>query len=93
MSADPITDMESLLLTPDERRTVSVDDHHHFQKSISTDATGRDLIDQMKDDDLYDMIEVDPYNREPSSRKSDASLGRLLAILDSLPTGKDADEG
>jgi len=56
-------------------------DHH--TKCIFTDSQGRDLID------LDDLIEVDPYNREPSSRKSDKSLSSLLSILDNLQTGKD----
>ena len=72
------------LLTADQRR-VTVDDHLHFRRSLATDSCGRDEIDR----ELDEMIVVDPYNREPASRKSDASIGRLLSILDNLPTRKD----
>jgi hypothetical protein len=77
---------------------VTVEEHHHFQRSLVTDSYGRDEIDREIDDldeidrELDEQIEVDPLNREPSSRKSDNELGKLLAILDSLPAGKDADE-
>lgn len=80
----PLTELDAGI-TDFQRRTVN--DQLHFQRSISTDSHGFDEIDR----ELDEMIEVDPYNREPSSRKSDASLGRLLAILDNLPTGKDGE--
>ena len=76
------------LLTEDERRTVTVDDHLHFRKCLATDSLGRDEIDR----ELDEMIVVDGYNREPSSRRSDREIARVLSILDNLPRGKDADE-
>ncbi|MES2659275.1 MAG: hypothetical protein V4689_11710 [Verrucomicrobiota bacterium] len=56
---------------------------HHRPVEIEGLLSDTDL------DDLDDMIVVDPYNRAPSSRKSDKSLDRLLRILDELETGKD----
>ena len=56
----------------------------HFACCISTDQCGRDEIDR----ELDEMIEVDPYNREPPSRKSDKEISRVIDILDNLPRGK-----
>jgi hypothetical protein len=50
-------------------------------------ASDLDEIDR----ELDEQIEVDPFNRDPSSRKSDKELGKLLDLLDNLPTGKDAE--
>jgi hypothetical protein len=72
-----------------------IPDHH--QKCLLTDLFGRDSIDRAIDDldeidrELDEQIEVDPFNREPSSRKSDNELGKLLDLLDNLPRGKDAE--
>lgn len=57
----------------------------HFARCISTDSCGRDEIDR----ELDDLIEVDPYNREPSSRKPDKEIFSALDILDNLPRRKD----
>ena len=35
-------------------------------------------------DDLDDLIEIDPYNGDPPSKRSDKQLAGVLAILDSL---------
>ncbi len=45
----------------------------------------------LSDDDLDELIEVDPFNREPSNRNSDAKIERLFSIMDELKnsTGKD----
>ncbi|MES2658140.1 MAG: hypothetical protein V4689_05955 [Verrucomicrobiota bacterium] len=88
-STSPNTIREPLaveLLIPAHKRVVTVEDHQHFRRPFATDSMGRDEIDR----ELDDEIEVDPFNREPSSRKSDKELGRLLRILDELETGKDA---
>ena len=53
---------------------------------ISTDSFGRDQIDQ----DLDDLTVADPYDLHAPSRKSDADLNRVLAILDNLENGKAA---
>lgn len=72
-------------------RKITPDDQAHFRRCLATDERGVDEIDREIDDELDEMLVVDPYNREPSSRKSDKSLGRLLLLLDNLPTGKDAE--
>jgi hypothetical protein len=69
------------------RKKLSISEHEAWQHSLLTPKC-YDEIDAALDDETI----VDPFNREPSSRKSDESLGRLLSILDNLPRGKDADE-
>lgn len=39
------------------------------------------------DDDLDDMIQVDPYAGDPPSKRKDKESARLLAILDNLERG------
>jgi len=74
----PKTEVE--LLATDYARRVTVEDHLHFQKSIRTDERGIDEIDRMLDE----QIEVDPYNGDPPSKRSDKEISRVLSILDSL---------
>ncbi|MES2920186.1 MAG: hypothetical protein V4819_01470 [Verrucomicrobiota bacterium] len=71
-------------------KTNDCRDGRHEPQAIDLLLTDTDL-DEI-DRALDDHIEVDPFNREPSSRKSDKELGRLLSILDNLPRRKDADE-
>ena len=52
----------------------------HFLRCISVDKHGVDSIDR----DLDEMIQVDPYNGDPPSRRKDRELARVLSILDSL---------
>lgn len=64
---------------------VTVEEHHHFQRSLVTDSHGRDEIDR----EIDDRIVADPYELHAPSRKSDAELNRVLAILDNLENGKE----
>lgn len=73
------------LLSGDERRSVSVEDHLHFLRSLATDDRGVDEIDR----EIDDILVVDPYEVHAPSRKSDADLNRVLAILDNLESGKE----
>jgi hypothetical protein len=68
-------------------RRVSINDHADFLTGLLT-PSDHDDIDDMLDEEIV----MDPYNREPSSRRSDKEISKLLDILDNLPTGKDADE-
>ena len=63
----------------------------HERRSPSTDAQAElpppsyhDDIFDLSDRELDEMIEVDPYDGDPPSRRSDKELGRVLSILDSL---------
>ncbi len=58
----------------------------HFARCISTDNRGVDEIDR----ELDEMIQVDPGEFNPPSRRKDTELARMLAILDNLPKGKDS---
>jgi hypothetical protein len=66
-------------MKPDTREPLAV---HSLLTASDLDEIDRELDEQ---------IEVDPFNRDPSSRKSDKELGKLLDLLDNLPTGKDAE--
>jgi hypothetical protein len=78
-ATEPLTELEAML-TADERRIVTVADHEHFLRSISTDNCGRDEIDRALDE----QIVIDPYVPQVRSRRSDEELARVLSILDSL---------
>jgi hypothetical protein len=71
-----------MLISTDARR-VSVEQHEPFQKSISRPCDKWDEID----DQLDDMIHVDPYNGDPPSRRKDREISRVLGLLDSLERG------
>jgi hypothetical protein len=71
-----------MLISNDARR-VSVEQHEAFQKSISRPCDKWDEID----DQLDDMIHVDPYNGDPPSRRKDREISRVLGLLDSLERG------
>jgi hypothetical protein len=53
---------------------------HHSAGCFSTDDCGRDEIDCGFDE----MVQVDPYNGDPPSKRKDSELARVLSILDSL---------
>ena len=60
----------------------------HFLRSIRTDAQGRDAIDRELDDALVE----DPWPEvNPSARRKDSELQRVLDILANLPRGKDSE--
>jgi hypothetical protein len=65
------------LLVPAHARRISVNEHHAFRESISTNRED--------EHDFDDIIEIDPYVSGTSSRRSDKELNRMLAIIDSLP--------
>jgi hypothetical protein len=58
---------------------ITVDRHAAFQKSLTTRETF--------DDDIDDLIEIDPFNGDPPSKRKDKDVGRLLGLLDSLERG------
>lgn len=78
-----IAEIESIL-TEDRHRTITIDEHAHFRRSLSTDSQGRDEIDR----EIDDMNVVDPYEIHAPSRKSDIELNRVLNILDNIENGK-----
>ncbi len=59
---------------------------HHFRRSLATDDEGRDEIDRGLDDD---RVEVPWPEVNPTTRRKDSEVTRLLDILDNLPTGKE----
>ncbi len=76
---EPLTEIERLL-TKSQRRTVTVEEHLHFQRSIVTDSQGRDEIDQAGGDDAA----ADPIlDRIPQHRAKHKVRG-VLGILDQL---------
>ena len=79
---ESITDIEQLL-TPDQRRPLTVAGHHQFREGISNDPRPFDEIDLALDEHL----QVDPYAGDPPSKRSDKELNRVLSILDSLERG------
>lgn len=85
----PLTELDASL-TPDERRTCSVDRHQHFIRSISTDARGVDEIDRSLDDDLIDH--GGQHQWEVSNSKKKAVAG-LLSLLDQLAEDDSNREG
>jgi hypothetical protein len=64
-----------LLLTEDQRRTVTPEVHQAFRESISTSRPF---------DEIDELIQLDPYAGDPPSKRSDKETDRLLSILDSL---------
>ena len=70
----PLTELENLL-TEDQRRVVTVDQHMQFQMGLHSDD---------QEDDFDDQIEVDRADFCPPSRKKDKELSRTLSILDEL---------
>lgn len=65
-------------------RRLSVQRHQEWRIKLAQQqqavAGSADLIDD-------DLIEVDPYNGDPPSKRKDAELDRVLALLDSLGRG------
>ena len=67
-------------LTADQRRTVTVDQHAHWQKCLA-----------VSDDELDDDLNQVPWpEMNPPSRRKDSDLARVLDLLDNLPKGKDS---
>jgi hypothetical protein len=71
-----------MLISNDARR-VSVEDHKAFRDSLTDRSAAWDEID----DHLDEMIQVDPYNGNPPSRRKDREISRVLGLLDSLERG------
>jgi hypothetical protein len=67
------------LLASEYQRRLTVAGHHEWRESIST-ARPFDEVDE--------AVAVDDF--APSQTKSGKEIGRLLSILDNLPTGKDS---
>ena len=86
---ESITDIEQLL-TPDQRRPLTVAGHHQFREGISTDPRPFDEVDAALDDDL---IEVPWPEVNPPSRRSDKELGRMLDLIDNLPISTNGKDG
>jgi hypothetical protein len=70
------------------QRTDTAEAEQHALRSLSTDDAGRDAID--RDDD--NLIEVPWPEVNPPSRRKDSEIGKLLDLLDHLPTGKESRE-
>jgi hypothetical protein len=70
------------------KQPVSINDHADFRRSLAD--VGRLISDDDLDDidaELDDMIQVDPYNGDPPSRRKDREISRVLGLLDSLERG------
>jgi len=74
-----------MLATADDRRPVSVAEHAAFQRAISRPTDRFDEIDA----ELDELTVIDPYVSGTNNRRSDKELARVLALLDSLGTGKE----
>jgi hypothetical protein len=83
-------EVERLLSENSLRRSLAADNritvarHAAFQKSL----TNREAFDE----DIDDLIEIDPYVSGTSNRRSDKELGKILDLIDNLPisiSGKD----
>lgn len=71
--------LEVELLTSEYSRRLTVAGHHAWRESLSAQQTA--------DDDFDDLIEIDPFNGDPPSKRKDSELARVLAVLDSLERG------
>lgn len=83
LPADWVDDGEVAPAT-NRQRTDTAEAEQHALRSLSTDDAGRDAID--RDDD--NLIEVPWPEVNPPSRRKDSEIGKLLDLLDNLPTGK-----
>ena len=70
MNSRPLTEIEELLTDDERRRTVSINDQPHFQRSL-----------QAADIEESDF---DPGDFNPPSRLKERDLNRTLAILDEI---------
>ena len=68
------------LLTEDERRPLSVAGHHQFRESLAVSGRKYDEVDELVDE----HIQIDPYEGDPPSKRSDREINRVLSILDEL---------
>jgi hypothetical protein len=70
------------------KQPVTINDHAHFRRSLGD--VGKLVSDDDLDDidaELDEMIQVDPYNGNPPSRRKDREISRVLGLLDSLERG------
>jgi hypothetical protein len=73
---------EKLLQANAQRRKLSVDQHDQLRREMLGG-----LVDPRDFDDIDDLIEIDPFNGDPPSKRKDKDVGRLLGLLDSLERG------
>lgn len=69
-------------------KPITVSDHENFHRDL--DALHGLLRPHDFDDidaELDDMLQVDPYNGDPPSRRKDREVSRVLGLLDSLERG------
>jgi hypothetical protein len=64
-------------------RRVSVEKHAEFQRSLTTHG----------DDDIDDLVEIDPYVSGTSNRRSDKELSKILDLIDNLPISTNGKDG
>jgi hypothetical protein len=75
------------LLTEDERRPLTVEQHAAWRESISTPQA----FDEV-DLEIDRINVVDPFVSGTNNRRSDRELSRMLDLIDNLPisdSGKD----
>ncbi len=65
-------------------KPVSVEARKAFRDSLTDRNAAWDEIEA----ELDDMIQVDPYNGDPPSRRKDREVSRVLGLLDSLERGE-----
>lgn len=70
-------------MNPPRKHSLTVDEHLHFQRSLSTDARGVDAIDRAVDDEEAANFDPCILDRPPGRRK-ESEISRLDAIFDEL---------
>jgi hypothetical protein len=83
MSTQPEPLALDLLLSADERRPLTVEQHAAWRESLAAPGRGFDHID---------AFVADPYEVHAPSRRSDKEVANLLDLLDNLETGNDRKE-
>lgn len=61
------------------KRPLTIAEHQAFREALNQPVA---------EDDFDDLIEVDPHDFNPPSRRSDRELNRMLSILDSIENGR-----
>ena len=64
-----------MLVSAHSRRGLTVNEHQAFRETLSP---------ARPNEDFDDLIQVDPYNGDPPSRRKDGEVNRLLSILASI---------
>ena len=64
-----------LLVPAHSRRCLTVNEHQAFREALNP---------ARPDKDFDDLIQTNPYDFNPPSRRSDKELSRVLSILDSI---------